>query len=307
MRTEFKIFLTTFSLAFDALFIIHLVAFPFYWTNASSQQGRPIDLYLPSVWTPAIIFYSVLIAVIAVVTFSLLSWLKKGKPGEANVETVIFITAFFLGFVVFWVLFASAALLRGRTMHLYYYWAPYSKTGYANFLGTFLFSFVGAVSSVAVFELNKLVRWARKRKLKAETYRPTTSKSPRKTPKTSRLLIAAVVVLIVINAGLVYSNWPTFRHSYSETFNVPGPGSITRSIELMKGNTVNGTITVSGEQLLGVQLHVFDPNQNRVFSIPYVHSPDKFIFTASSDGVYRMYFLNRNVETLSVTLEYTLY
>ncbi len=159
MRTECKIFLATFSLAFVALFIIHLVALPFYWANASSQQGRPSDLYLPSVWTPAIIFYSVLIAVIAVVTFSLLSWLRKGKANE----TVIFITIFFLGWVVFWVLFALGPLQWGHTMHIHYYWDPNSKTGYANSFGTFLFSFVGAVSSVAVFELYKLVRWARKR------------------------------------------------------------------------------------------------------------------------------------------------
>lgn len=158
LRTEYKIFLVTFSVAFVVLFIIHLVALPFYWANASSQQGRPIDLYLPSVWTPAIIFYSVLIAVIPVVTFSLLSWLRKGKADEI----IIFITTFFLVLVVFWVLFASAGLRWGHTMRL-------GSTGFAVTLFTNLFSFVGAVFSVAVFDFYKLVRWTKKRlKSKAE-------------------------------------------------------------------------------------------------------------------------------------------
>ncbi len=168
LRTHFKIFLATFSLAFVALFIIHLTYLPFYWANASSQHGIPSDLYLPNVWTPAIIFYSVLIAVIPVVTFSLLSWLRKGKPGEASAEGVILMTTFFLGWVVFWVLFALGPMQFGHTVHLYNYWGQ-SHAGFGNFVITFFFSFVGAVSSVAVFELNKLARWARKRKLKAET------------------------------------------------------------------------------------------------------------------------------------------
>jgi hypothetical protein len=116
------------------------------------------------VWTPAIIFYSVLIAVIVVVTFSLLSWLRKG---EAN-EITIFITTFFLGWVIFWVLFALAGLRWGHTMRLGSYWDASSKTGYANSLGTFLFSFVGAVFSVAVFDFYKLVRWMRKRQVKKD-------------------------------------------------------------------------------------------------------------------------------------------
>jgi hypothetical protein len=164
LRTEYKIFLATFSLAFVALFISHLVYLPYYWANASSQQNRPNDLYSPSVWTPAIIFYSVLIAVIAVVTSSLLSWLRKGKQGVSNVEGVIFFTTFLLGWVVFWVLFALGPLQFGHTVHIHYYWSPYSKTDWMNSFVTFLFSFVGAVLSVAVFEFYKLVRWRRKRK-----------------------------------------------------------------------------------------------------------------------------------------------
>ena len=159
LRTELKIFLATFLLAFVVLFMIHLVYLPYYWANASSQQGRPIDLYLPNVWTPAIIFYSVLIAVIPVIAFSLLSWLKKGKADEI----IIFITTFFLVLVAFWVLFASAGLRWGHTMRL-------GSTGFAVTLFINWFSFVGAVLSVAAFDFYKLVRWTKKRlKLKAET------------------------------------------------------------------------------------------------------------------------------------------
>jgi len=170
LRTQVKIFLVTFSLAFVALFIIHLVYLPFYWVNASSQQHRPSDLYLPSVWTPAIVFYSILIAVIAVVTLSLLLWLRKDKPREANAETIILITTFFLGWVVFWVLFALGPIQFGHTVHLYNYWTPYTPTGFVNSWVTFLFSSVGAVLSVAVFEFYKLVHSARKQsKSKATT------------------------------------------------------------------------------------------------------------------------------------------
>jgi len=170
LRTQFKIFLVTFSLAFAALFIIHLVYLPYYWANASSQQQRPNDLYLPNVWTPPIIFYSILIAAIAVVTFSLLSWLRKGKPGEANAEIVILITTFFLGWVVFWVLFALGPLQFGHTVHIYNYWTPYTPSGFVNSWATFLFSSVGAVLSVVVFEFYKLVLSARKQsKSKATT------------------------------------------------------------------------------------------------------------------------------------------
>ena len=164
LRTEYKIFLATFSLSFVALFIIHLVYLPYYWENASSQQGRPIDLYLPGLWIPAIVFYSALIAVIPVVAFSLLSWLRKDKADEI----IIFITTFFLVYVVFWVLFTLAALRWGQTLSSY--GDPYSKTRFVYYALTFFFSLVGAVFSVAVFDIYKLVRWARKRlKSKAET------------------------------------------------------------------------------------------------------------------------------------------
>ncbi len=164
LRTELKIFLATSLLAFVALFIIHLVYLPYYWANASSQQGRPIDLYLPNVWTQAIIYYSVLIAVFAVVTFSLLSWLRQGKANEIT----IFVTAFFLGCIGIYVLAALAGLQFGHTMRLSSGQSP--KSGFAFTVFTFYFSSVGAVSSVIVFDFYKLVRWTRKRlKLKAET------------------------------------------------------------------------------------------------------------------------------------------
>ena len=156
LRTEYKIFLATFSPSFVALFIIHLVAFPFYWENASSHS--------PSVWTPAIIFYSVLIAVFAVVTFSLLSWLRKGKANEIT----IFVTTFYLGCIGIYVLTALAGLQFGHTIRLPSGQSP--KSEYAFTVFTFWFSSVGAVSSVAVFDFYKLVRWTKKRlRSKAET------------------------------------------------------------------------------------------------------------------------------------------
>ena len=164
LRTELKIFLATFLLAFVALFIIHLVYLPYYWANASSQQGRPIDLYLPNVWTQAIIYYSVLIAVFAVVTFSLLSWLRKGKANEIT----IFVTTFYLGCIGIYVLTALAGLQFGHTIRLPSGQSP--KSEYAFTVFTFWFSSVGAVSSVAVFDFYKLVRWTKKRlRSKAET------------------------------------------------------------------------------------------------------------------------------------------
>jgi hypothetical protein len=167
LGTHGKVFLVTFSLSFFALFIVHLVYLPAYWAYDSSQQGKDPDLYFPSVWTPAIIFYSVLIAVMAVTTFSLLSWLRSGKA--YFVGAAIFMTTLFLGGVSFHVLLALSALRFGHPMRLDYYTNINPKGAYALSLFTGLFSLVSAVSTTAVYECYKLVRWASKRlKSKAE-------------------------------------------------------------------------------------------------------------------------------------------
>jgi hypothetical protein len=166
LGTHGKIFLVTFSLAFFALFIVHLVYLPHYWSNVSPQR-RPIDLYLPSVWTPAIIFYSVLIAVFAVVTFSLLSWLRSGKAYFAG--AAIFMTTLSLGALGIYVLFGLAVPWMGYPIRLDYYTRQSPKSTFAIYIFTGFFSLGSAVSTTAVFECYKLVRWARKRlKSKAE-------------------------------------------------------------------------------------------------------------------------------------------
>jgi hypothetical protein len=159
LRTEPKIFLATFLLASVALFIIHLVYLPFYWASAPSHRVRPFDLYLPSVWTPAIIYYSVLIAVFAVVTFSLLSWLRSGEAYFAG--AAIFMTTMFLGALGIYVLFGLAGLQFGYTMRLPFGRDP--KGSYVVMIVTLLFAVLSAVATTAVYGCYKLVRWAGKR------------------------------------------------------------------------------------------------------------------------------------------------
>jgi len=156
LRVEYKIFLATFFLSFVALIIIHQFALPFYWANASSQQGRPIDLYLPSVWTPAIIFYSVLIAVVAVVICGLFSWVRKDMADAV----LIFITAFCLGGIGFWLFLIFLGLRWGHTLRLPSYGQGPNEYGLA--LATFFVSFVSAVFSTVVFEFYKLIRSTKK-------------------------------------------------------------------------------------------------------------------------------------------------
>lgn len=158
MRVEYKIFLVTFSLAFVSLFIIHLVALPFYWANASPQQVRPYDLYLPNVWTPAVIFYSVVTAIFTILSCWLYSALRKDKANTA----LIFITTFFLGGIGLWLFAAYLGLRWGNTMRLISFGSD-PKNEFVFTVATFFVSSASAVFSTLVFEGYRLVRWARKR------------------------------------------------------------------------------------------------------------------------------------------------
>jgi len=159
LRIEFKIFLAAFSLAFVALFIVHLAWLPFYWEYASSQQGRPIDLYSPNAWIPGIVLYSSVVAIFTILSYELYSSLRKGKANEAT----IFITTFFLVDISLWLFSTLWSLRWGHTMHLPSQWS-YSKSTYGVTLGMFFFGSVGAVFSVILFEVYKLARCARKRR-----------------------------------------------------------------------------------------------------------------------------------------------
>jgi hypothetical protein len=150
--------LVTFSLAFVTLFIIHLVALPFYWANASSQQGRPFDLYSPNIWTPAVIYYSVVTAIFAILSFELYSTLRKGKANAA----VVFIITFFLGGIGLWLFFAFLGLRWGHTMRLTSFGSN-PKNEFAFMVATFIVSSASAVFSTLVFAVYRLVRWARNR------------------------------------------------------------------------------------------------------------------------------------------------
>ncbi|MCW4055695.1 MAG: hypothetical protein NWE82_02790 [Candidatus Bathyarchaeota archaeon] len=158
LGTHGKVGLVTFALAFFVLFIFHLVYLPHYWSNVSPQR-QPVDLYLPSVWMPAIIYFAVLMAAFAVVTSSLLSWLRSGKA--YFVGPAIFLTTLFLVALGFYVFFGVGVLLRGRPMHLdAYLWG---KSGRAVEIVTGLVALISAVATTAGYGCYKLVRWARKR------------------------------------------------------------------------------------------------------------------------------------------------
>lgn len=158
LRIEFKIFLVTFSLAFVALFVIHLVWLPFYWANASPQLVRPFDLYLSNVWTPAVIVYSVVVAVFVTVSFKLRSLLRKGKAHE----DVIFITTFCLGGIGFYLFAAFLSLRWGHTMRLPSLGQD-SDSGFVWYLAMSFVSIASAILSTLIFEFYKLARWARRR------------------------------------------------------------------------------------------------------------------------------------------------
>ena len=94
---------------------------------------------------------------------------------------------------------------------------------------------------------------------------------------------------------------------YAEMFTVPPLGEQTVTVNLNQGDSVKGTVSVTGGTGTGVDFMVSDPNGNELLSYNYT-SYTAFSFSASTTGVYTLSFDNSFCSCYggkTVTLDYS--
>ena len=95
---------------------------------------------------------------------------------------------------------------------------------------------------------------------------------------------------------------------YAEMFTVPPLGEQTVTVNLNQGDSVKGTVSVTGGTGTGVDFMVSDPNGNELLSYNYT-SYTAFSFSASTTGVYTLSFDNSFCSCVggkNVTLTYSI-
>jgi len=92
----------------------------------------------------------------------------------------------------------------------------------------------------------------------------------------------------------------------AETFTVPPPQEITRTIGLSNGDRVSGSISVVGGSGNDIDFYVTDPDGNVILRYDRI-TQTSFSFSASTTGTYTMHFDNSFsiFSSKSVTLDYT--
>jgi len=114
--------------------------------------------------------------------------------------------------------------------------------------------------------------------------------------------ILAPIVLIALLCSL-----PTFVHA-QQTFTIPPLSSQSINLNLKQGDTVNGTISVTGGTGTGVDFMVDDPNGNELLSYNYT-TYTNFEFSAPANGTYTLNFNNSFCSCVggkNVTLNYSI-
>jgi hypothetical protein len=93
----------------------------------------------------------------------------------------------------------------------------------------------------------------------------------------------------------------------TETFMISPGNKQSESVNLNKGDFVNGTLSVSGGSGIGVDFNVSDPNGKELLSQNYVTNSN-FSFSASTTGIYTLTFDNSFCSCTTgknVTLDYS--
>ena len=93
----------------------------------------------------------------------------------------------------------------------------------------------------------------------------------------------------------------------TETFTVPPPQEIVRTISLDEGDKVSGSINVSGGSGNDINFYVTNPNGDTILTYDRT-TQTCFSFTASTAGSYTMHFDNSFTvfSSKTVTLDYTI-
>ncbi len=112
-----------------------------------------------------------------------------------------------------------------------------------------------------------------------------------------RMLVATFSFLLLSLIVLAYAD---------ETFTVPPSWQTTRAVSLKEGDSVTGSITVSGGSGNDINLYVTDPNGNTILRYNRA-TRTSFSFSASMTGTYKMHFDNSFsiISSKSVTLDYS--
>lgn len=92
----------------------------------------------------------------------------------------------------------------------------------------------------------------------------------------------------------------------AETFTVPSLQEVTRSLGLVDGDKVSGSISAAGGSGNDINFYVTDPNGNTIIRYDRV-TQTSFSFSASMTGTYIMHFDNSFsiFSSKSVTLDYS--
>ncbi len=100
----------------------------------------------------------------------------------------------------------------------------------------------------------------------------------------SKPIFVLIVFLVLLGSLTV------FAHA-QQTFTVPPLSEQTVKVNLNQGDSVNGTVSVSGGTGTGVDFMVSDPNGKELLSYNYT-SYTTFSFSASINGTYTLSFDN---------------
>ena len=113
--------------------------------------------------------------------------------------------------------------------------------------------------------------------------------------------IFVLIVFLVLLSSL------TAFVSASQTFTVPPLSQQTVNVNLIQGDSVNGTVSASGGTGTGVDFKVTDPNEKELLSYNYT-TYTSFSFLASINGTYILSFNNSFCSCAggkNVTLDYS--
>lgn len=117
-----------------------------------------------------------------------------------------------------------------------------------------------------------------------------------------RKIISFVILCLVLFGSLAISV------QGKEIFTVPNLSQINRNVNLSSGDSVTGSISVSGGLGNGINFFVVDPNGNTIVNYDRTTSTS-FSFSASTAGNYKMTFDNSFslLSSKSVTLDYSVH
>ncbi len=97
-------------------------------------------------------------------------------------------------------------------------------------------------------------------------------------------------IFVLIVFFVLLGSLTVFVHA-QQTFTVPPSSKQTVNVNLIKGDSVNGSFSVSGGSGTGVDFKVTDPNGKELLSYNYT-SFTSFSFSASITGTYTLNFDN---------------